>query len=180
MSTVAIQGAMGSYSEEAAYKMLGKTILLRGYGSFFETFEALLLGTADYAVVPVKNTVAGEISSSTEIFKQTNLRVLDHFALDINHMLVGTVDSEYEEIESVRSHVEALKQCQKFLKSNLELRPITGSDTGSSIRRIVADQNPRNAAIGSYRAAEFYGGKILVENVADQPCNQTTFHLIGN
>lgn len=179
MLTVAIQGTKGSYSEEAATKLFSNNAKICGFSSFFETFQALLINSVDYAVIPVKNTIIGEINSSTEIYKQTDLKIYDELPLDIQHVLVGTKDSYYGGIKSVRSHIAALKQCRSFFDNNFHIQQIIGADTASSIRRIISDDIPENAAIGSLRAAKIYGGKILSENIANEIQNQTTFHLIG-
>jgi prephenate dehydratase len=67
-----------------------------------------------------------------------------------------------------------------FLSKHQKLQQIIGADTASSIRRIVEENNAENAAIGSRRAAEIYGAKILKENIADDLENWTTFYLLGN
>ncbi len=180
MNLVAIQGVKGSYSEEAVLKMFGSRAQILECVDFAATFETLQNGNANYAVVPLKNKIVGEIEIAVNLLKQTTLRVLDELPLEVRHVLVGTQDAEFENLKSVRSHVEALKQCRKFLSKNLQLQQIIGADTASSVRRIVEENCAENAAIGSRRAAEIYGAKILKETIADDAENWTTFYLIGN
>ena len=180
MRSVAIQGTRGSYSEEAALRLFGQKAKIQGFSSFFETFQALLIKNVDYALIPVQNTIIGEISSAVSLFEQTDLRVLEEFPLKIEHVLVGTPNSRLSEIKSVRSHIAALDQCEEFFTANKHIQKIIGSDTASSIRRIISDNKNENAAIGSPRATEIYGGKILTKNIANQRENQTTFYLIEN
>ncbi len=180
MNLVAIQGVKGSYSEEAVLKMFGTRAQILECTDFAATFETLLLGQAKYAVVPMRNKIVGEIEAAINLLKQTSLKILDELPLEVRHVLVGTQDAEFENLKSVRSHVEALKQCRRFLSENLQLEQIIGADTASSVRRIVEENHAENAAIGSRRAAEIYGAKILKENVADDLENWTTFYLIGN
>ncbi len=180
MRSVAIQGIKGSYSEEAALKLFGNTARIEEFSSFFETFQALLVKSVDYAVIPLKNTIIGEISTAVEFFNQTDLEIIDELPLDIRHALIGTNEASLDEIKTVRSHIEALKQCGQFFSENQNIRQIIGSDTASSIRRIIADDLAENAAIGSLRAAEIYGGKVLAENIADEITNQTFFYLMKN
>ncbi|MEZ5345263.1 MAG: prephenate dehydratase domain-containing protein [Pyrinomonadaceae bacterium] len=180
MNSVAIQGAIGSYSEEAATRLFGTTADIHGYSSFFETFQAVLTRAAEFAVIPVRNTIIGDIKSAINILSQTDLRVHDELSIDICHVLVGTADSRLEDIVSVRSHVEALKQCRNFFANNPNIEQVVGADTASSIKRIISESNAQRGAIGSRRAAELYGGKLLLENVANETQNQTTFYLVGN
>lgn len=180
MTRVAIQGIIGSYSEEAVRQLLGDRVSIVECPDFGETFNALDRGEVDTAVVPVSNKIVGEITRSTELIKAGNFQVLEKFSLKVKHVLAGTPDSTIEGLISVRSHVEALKQCREFLNANSHLKQIIGGDTASSVRSIVDEGDATNAAIGSRRAAELYGAKILREDIADDRDNWTTFYLIGN
>lgn len=180
MRSVAIQGTRGSYSEEAAVRLFGTAATIHGFSSFFETFQALLVKSVDYAVVPLRNTVVGEIRSAADYFGRTDLEIVDELPLPIRHALVGTRDAHLPDLRTARSHVEALRQCAGFFRTHPLIRPVTGADTAAGIRQIIAENISRNAAIGSPRAARLYGGKILLEDVADGRENRTTFYLIRN
>lgn len=180
MTRVAIQGIDGSYSAEAARKLLGGEVLLVECHDFEKTFGAVTLGDADYAVVPVSNKIVGEIRQTAELLKKSPVRVREQLDVKVGHVLVGTPDSTFSRLASVRSHVEALRQCRRFLDANAGLRRQVGSDTASSIRRVVDEGDPTKAAIGSRRAAEMFGGKVLREGIADDPDNWTTFYLLGS
>lgn len=180
MSLVAIQGIRGSYSEEAVRKMFGEKAAILECLSFEETFQAVLSKKAEFALLPLKNKIVGEIKSATSILKRTNLQILDELLLKIQHVLVGTNDAKIEKVRTIYSHEEALKQCRKFLSENADWQTIIGGDTASCVRQIITERSATGAAIGSRRAAEIYGGKILKENIADDLENVTTFYLISN
>ena len=180
MTRVAIQGVSGSYSEQATRELLGSNVSIVECRDFNETFAAVRAGNADNAVVPVENKIVGEIREPIELLKASGYRILDKLPLRVQHVLAGTAGSSMEELRSVRSHIEALKQCRRFLASHPNLTQIVGADTASSVRRIVEEAVPKNAAIGSRRAAEMYGATILCEDIADDIDNWTTFYLIGN
>jgi len=120
------------------------------------------------------------ICSTTDLLKQSGARIIDKLPLDIHHILAGTPDAEFETLKSVRSHVEALKQCAQFFVQHPHLVQVIGADTAGSVRRIVEEDDPTHGAIGSRRAAEIYGAKIVCENIADDVDNWTKFYLIGN
>ena len=78
MSIVAIQGIKGSYSEEAAVKLLGKDASIAECDDFAETFAAFESKSADYVVVPVENKIVGTIQMPADIFcVRKNLRSLN-------------------------------------------------------------------------------------------------------
>ncbi len=177
---VAIQGVKGSYSEEAAREFFGAKANIVECLNFEDTFNSVVSKQTKYAVVPLKNKIVGEITSATEFLNRTNLKITGELPLEVRHVLVGTQDAEIENIKTVRSHIEALKQCRNLLSNNRHLQQIVGADTASSVRRIVEESILENAAIGSRRAAEIYGAKILRENIADDSDNWTTFYLLEN
>lgn len=180
MSLVAIQGIKGSYSEEATLKLFGQSAEIMECADFAETFRQLIDKKANYAVIPFKNKIVGEIETPNRLFRESELQIFEKLELKVRHVLVGTSDAEFENLQTIRSHVEALKQCRNFLSKNRQIKQIIGADTASSVRRIIEDNRCENAAIGSRRAAEIYGAKILKENIADDNDNWTTFYLIGN
>jgi len=179
MTTVAIQGIRGSYSEEAALRMLGASADLIECCDFASTFEAVTAKRATHAVIPLRNKIVGEIGAVADLLAQTELTVLEELDLDIRHVLAGTATAEIGDVITVRSHIEALKQCSSFLAANPHIRQITGDDTASSISQIAGEDKKQNAAIGSARAAKIYGATILRKDIANDLNNWTTFGLIG-
>lgn len=180
MSLAAIQGVKGSYSEEATYRILGADAEIIECVDFESTFRAAISRQAEFAVVPVRNKIVGEIEATMSLIKKNSLRILDELPLKVCHVLAGTSDADIDALKTVRSHIEALKQCRRFLAQHSRLTQIIGADTASSIRRIVDEGVAENAAIGSRRAVEMYGAKILAEDIADDLENWTTFYLLGN
>lgn len=179
MNSVAIQGIRGSYSEEAALRLLGGDAAILECDDFDAAFAAVESKRARFAVVPVRNKIVGEIESVADLLKKGAFRVLDEIDIEVKHVLAGTHKASMDEIKTVRSHVEALKQCARFIAENAGFQQVIGADTASSIRRVVTENINANSAIGSKRAAEMYGANVLREDIADDPENWTTFYLIG-
>ena len=180
MTLVAIQGIKGSYSDEAARQLFGADALIVECRDFDQTFHALRSKKADHAVVPMINKIVGKIETPTRLIENGGFKVLDQIQMPIKHALLGTAYATIEKLTSARSHPEALKQCGKFLAANSRMKPLACLDTASGVREIVEDANDSQAAIGSLRAAEIYGAQVLLENIADDIDNWTTFYVIGN
>ncbi|HVF30312.1 MAG TPA: prephenate dehydratase domain-containing protein, partial [Pyrinomonadaceae bacterium] len=131
MTRVAIQGIDGSYSSEAAGQLVHDATLVE-CRDFEETFSAVRNGRADCAVVPVSNRILGEIRMTRALLDDSDLDVKDRMDLKVEHVLVGTGASTFADLVSVRSHVEALKQCSRFLGEHNSLARVVGSDTATS------------------------------------------------
>ncbi|MBK6749603.1 MAG: hypothetical protein IPG67_06230 [Acidobacteria bacterium] len=179
MNQVAIAGIRGSYSESAASEYFDGDIELVECSTFEGAFGALRSGLAEYAVIPVRNSIVGEIASTKSLMKKKRPKVVDHVKIRIEHVLAGVQGATFDDLSIVRSHAEALKQCSSFLTANPHLEQLMGFDTASSVRSIVVAGLVRNAAICSERAADIYGASILRRRIADRASNATTFAVIS-
>ena len=59
--TVAFQGERGAFSEEAVYKLLGKSIKVAPCDTFADAFASVSGGATRYCLVPIENTLAGSV-----------------------------------------------------------------------------------------------------------------------
>ena len=180
MIRVAIQGVAGSYSEEAVLKVFGGRASIVECDDFEATFSAIRTGVADQAMIPIENKIIGVIESTAALIGSNDLKIHERLHLRVQHVLAGTREAQLDDIVSVRSHVEALRQCRTYLARHPHLRQEIGADTASSVRQVILDGDRKCAAICSERAAELYGAKILCKNIADDRDNWTIFCLIGN
>ncbi len=178
MAIVAIQGIAGSYSEEAARRLLGDECEIRSAESFAEAVRLLKSGKADHAVLPVENRIIGRIDAGADMIEDNGIEIQGETVVEVDHVLAGRKDAEFESIRSVMSHPAALGQCSVFFKDYPHLRGVECADTASGVRNAAAGGDATAAAIGSRRAAEIYGAKILRESIADRPDNWTRFYLI--
>jgi prephenate dehydratase len=97
----------------------------------------------------------------------------------VRHHLIGPPGLTREGVTRVLSHPHAVAQCRHFLDSQLpDAQRVPSNSTGEAVQRAIAEGGT-DAAIGSRRAAEIYGGTILAEDIADAPDSHTRFVLIG-
>lgn len=178
MSKVAIQGIRGSYSDAAVVRLLGQSAGIMECENFAAVFQALEIGEAERAVVPVKNRIVGDIATVANWIAETKPKIIDRIRLNIDHVLAAVPGTTFEEILLVVSHPEALKQCGKFLLANPQIASVAAADTASSVRRIMSDGMTTQAAICSREAAAIYGAHIIRDDVADEKDNWTEFVLV--
>lgn len=157
-------------------------------GTHSNVFNRLTEGPA-YAVVPIRNSIAGEVMEVTKNlagFRDTgyDLQERDRLDLQINHCLLAPQHvGRAEELERVMSHEKAIQQCGKYLNS-IGITPDRRSkrdSTGNAAKAVAKlGTNVKIGAIAPKAAAEEYGLKILAENIQDVPDNKTTFLLLQN
>ena len=177
-ASVAFQGEIGAYSEEAAYQFFGTSILLKPCESLENVFKAVEKDEMQFGVVPVENSLEGSISQSYDLLLDSSLKVCGEIELRVVHCLIGMPESRLDSIKKVYSHPQALGQCQTFLR-HLGCELIPTYDTAGSVKLIKEKGSPDSGAIASARAAEIYGMKILVREIEDNPNNFTRFFILA-
>ncbi len=176
---IAFQGESGAFSEEAAIHLLGEEINTVPRPTFEALFSSVKDGIADYALAPIENSLAGSVHKSYDLLLESHLQVVHEVILPIVHNLIGTPEASLEKITSVESHPVALTQCEHFFRERPQLRRIASLDTAGSVHEIILAGDPSRAAIAGKRAAEIYGGNILLEHLEDHRENYTRFLLLA-
>ncbi len=178
MVKVAFQGVAGAYSEEAVRQYFGPTVESIPCRTLDEMFPLVESGAADYAMLPVENAVAGSVAGAYELLLERDLRINAEVILHVHHMLMALPGTKREDIKRVRSHPQALAQCQRYL----DRYGLTGEpafDTAGSARDLAAHPEADVAVIASALAAELYGLEILERNIEDYRFNYTRFFVMG-
>ena len=176
---VGYQGNHGTFSEIAALDyFVGQSFEPYGCRNFVEIMEKVEAGTFDYAVIPVENTTTGIISRSYDLFYQYQIQAVGEINVPIRHNLITVSGAKIEEIQKIYSHPEALSQCQDFFFTHPSFIPCTFQDTARSGKYVKECGNPTIAAIGSWRAAEYYDLPIARKDVQDSDCNITRFLVV--
>ena len=178
MTRVAFQGIAGAYSEEAIRQFFGPEVESVPCRTLDDVFPVVENGDADYGMVPVENAVAGSVVRSYELLMARDLRICAETILHVRHTLLVHPGATLEGLKCVRSHPQALAQCQRYL-SRHGLEPEPAFDTAGSARDLAAHPEPGVAAIASALAAELYGLEILGSGIEDFPFNYTRFFVLA-
>jgi prephenate dehydratase len=174
---IAIQGEPGSFSHEAAIKLVpGATIVPCSLSE--EVFAALTGGNVDAAVIPIENSLAGSVSEHFDLLLEHNVKVERETLLRIHHNLIAISGATTAEIDRVFSHPVALAQCRRFLARHPRMDAFAFYDTAGSVKQLVELRDRHAAAIASEAAAEYYGAHILEAGIEDNPENFTRFFLV--
>ena len=178
MTRVAFQGIAGAYSEGAIRQFFGSGVESIPCRTLDDVFPVVESGDADYGMVPVENAVAGSVTRSYELLLERDLRIYAETILHVQHMLLAVPGTTLDDLKRVRSHPQALAQCQRYLGRH-GLEPEPAFDTAGSARDLAADPEPGVAAIASALAAELYGLEILGSGIQDFPFNYTRFFVLA-
>ncbi|MET9149119.1 MULTISPECIES: prephenate dehydratase [unclassified Streptomyces] len=177
MTTVAYQGERGSNSATAARALFPDGSELPCTG-FEQALDAVSLGTADVAVIPVDNSAAGRVADVHHLLPESGLFIVGEYFLAIRFDLMGVPGATLDQVECVRSHVHALGQCRKLLREG-GWRTLVSDDTAGSAREVAELGDARHAALAPPAAAGLYGLDVLRAGVEDDPDNTTRFVVLS-
>ena len=174
---IALQGEQGCFSHLASLEIFPNAEI-KLCSTIEETFQLAKENSRYKIVIPIENSLAGRVADIHYLIPKYKLQVhAEHFH-KINHNLLGIKGSKIKDIETVRSHSQAIGQCQKIISDN-NLKPIISADTAGSARFIFETKDKREAAIASTLAAKIYNLEILKSNVEDESGNVTRFFIMG-
>ncbi len=177
MTIVAFQGEHGAYSEEACRRHFGDGVETLPCRTFEEIFAAVEAGEATFGAVPVENSTAGSINKSYDLLLDHDLKVHGEILLRVRHNLL-TIPGNAAGISQVRSHPQALAQCESYLNRR-KLTAVPWYDTAGSAKDLAAEPVAGVAVIASRLAAEVYGLEIVDEGIEDIQNNYTRFFVVG-
>lgn len=175
---VAYQGVEGSYSHLAAqrrYAGRAGGALLAGHDSFRGAAVAVADGTADLALLPIENSTAGSINETYDLLAPGTLTITGEVVSAVEHCLLALPGATLAGLRVVRSHPQALAQCQAFFAAHPHLRAQADVDTAGAARAVRDAGDPTQAAIASAAAATTYGLAIVASAIQTERANATRF-----
>ncbi len=175
---VAIQGELGSFSHEAARRMLPGASIVPCAAST-EVFTRVSSGAVPCAVIPIENSLAGSVAEHFDLLLSSGLFINREFRLRIQHNLIAAPGVKLGSVQRVFSHPVALAQCRKFFQRHNRVEAVPYYDTAGAVKHVVGNQLQHAAAIAGLQAADEYGGKVLDRSLEDDKQNFTRFFLVS-
>jgi len=174
---IAFQGEPGAFSHAASSNVFPGEEMV-GCVTFEETIAAVQSGRADYAVVPIENSLYGRITDIHHLLPESGLFIIGETFLRVEMTLLGVPGATLAGIKAVQSLSVALGQCRKFIADH-GFRTINAVDTAGSAREISQKADKSVAAIASRLAGEIYGLDVLATNIEDAAHNTTRFLVLS-
>jgi prephenate dehydratase len=174
---VAIQGERGSFSHEAAERMLPGCVVVPCSRSV-EVFDRVQCGSVAAAVIPIENSLAGTVAEHADLLVARDVFIQAEFLLRIVHNVIAAPGVKLAALRKVLSHPVALDQCRDFFSRHPGIDPVPFYDTAGSVKHVVTQGLQDSAGIAGQRAAREYSGKILLAGIEDDKRNFTRFFHI--
>ena len=173
---VAFLGPAGTFSQQAVHAVFGTSVAEVPGRSLEEVFRAVAGGAADFAVVPIENSVEGFVTRTLDLLEASPAHIVAEAGLFVRHQLLRSVDG-LDGVEAVLAHPQALAQCAGWLSERLpdaERRPVASNAEGARLVR----ERPDWVAIASERAGVVWGLHTVAPAIQDEADNRTRFAVI--
>lgn len=188
---IAYLGPEGTFTEAALLQMTAAGLVpgLRQqgsndsrrlpYDSTLAALDAVRDGTADYACVPIENSIDGSVMPTLDTLAiDSPLQVYAETTLDVAFSIVVKPGRAAADVRTLAAFPVAAAQVRHWLAAHLagiELRP---AYSNADAAQQVADGHA-DAAVTSPLAAAHWGLAALAEGVVDEPNARTRFVLAG-
>lgn len=173
---IALQGELGSFSDEAIQQLWGGDVDRLPYRDFADVTASVASGIADRGVLPIENTIVGSIAASHDaIAALPGLHAIAETTVAVHHCLLVAPGTAFESVTTVLSHPVALEQCGRFFSEHPQLEVHAVYDTAGAAMDVAKVADPTMAAVASRRAAFHYGLTVLRADIQDRGDNQTRF-----
>ena len=174
---IAFQGEKGAYSHIASENLF-KDAEVKTCSTFEETFKTAFEDESYKIIIPLENSLAGRVADIHYLLPKYKLQIYGEHFQKVEHSLLAKPEAQLKDIKFVRSHAQAIGQCQAFIIKN-KLQTIISADTAGSAKELAAGNDISIAAIASELSAQIYKLKILKKNIEDESGNVTRFLIMG-
>ena len=174
---IAFQGEKGAYSHIACEEIFGK-IDIKNCSTFEETFKMASEDESYKIIIPIENSLAGRVADIHYLLPKYKLQIYSEHFQKIEHSLLVKPEANIKDINYIRSHVQAIGQCQKII-NKYNFKTLISADTAGSAKELSEGNNKSIAAIASELASRIYKLKILEKNIEDEKGNVTRFLIMG-
>src|SRR6476660_740938 len=156
---IAIQGEAGSFSHEAARRMVpGCDIVSRARS--VEVVDRVQRGSVSKAATTIENSLAGSVTEHFDLLLARQVFIEREFLLRIVHNLIAPPGVRRAELRRAFSHPVALEQCRDFFARNPRIQPTPFYDTAGSVKHVIESRLLDAAGIAGRQAATAYDGRI--------------------
>ena len=174
---IAFQGEKGAYSHLACEEIFPGA-QIKTCSTFEETFKTAFEDENSKIIVPIENSLAGRVADIHYLLTKYKLQIYSEHFQKVEHNLLVKEGIELKDIKYVRSHAQAIGQCQNIINEN-KFKSIISADTAGSAKDLAEGEDKSIAAIASELSAKIYNLKILKKNIEDEKGNVTRFLVMG-
>jgi prephenate dehydratase len=174
---IAYAGEPGAFAEDAVVAAYGEDAPRLPLGGFRQVFEAVTSGDAAAGVLPIENVVNGSVREVYDLLLEHDLHITAEVVVPVELCLAALPGRTIDAVERVYSHLQALGQAERFLRTRT-WSLLTTYNTAGAGKFIVDQGDAAAAAVLSPRAARGLGLEVLEASIQDVADNRTRFIVV--
>ena len=186
MVRIAYLGPEGTFTEAALLKMTAAGVVPGGgeltpdpAESTQSALEAVRSAAADFACVPIENSIEGSVLSTLDsLASGSPLQIYAELTLDVSFSIVTLPGVDAGRVRSVAAFPIAAAQVRQWLAANLPAAALIPANSNAAAALDVVDGRA-DAGVSTALAAQRYGLASLAEGVVDELNARTRFVLVG-
>ncbi len=187
-TTFGIQGARGSFCEEAVNKYIEENGIKNPKIKYLYTSEKVLTSLfkkdIDYGICALHNSVGGVVTETLYAVARHKCDIVCEFNIIVRHFLMKKKGVDTKSITHIMAHPQVFLQCKSTLKKKYpELETLSGKgdlvDTAKAGEALAKGTLPETYAIlGSKSIADLYNLEIIDKDLQDSHNNLTAFVVL--
>ena len=179
MSVYSYLGPAGTFTEAALIPILKPGDKAIPAVNVTAALDAVRTGTAEYAIVPIENSVEGVVARTLdELASGEPLLIIGESILAVSFALMVKPGVKISEIKRLATHPHAEAQCREYIAKNIPGAEVIMTASTAAGAEAVA-KGEADGALAAAVAAKNFNLEIIAEDVGDRQAAVTRFVTVS-
>jgi prephenate dehydratase len=179
VSVYSYLGPAGTFTEAALTPILKPGDKAIPAVNVTAALDAVRTGTADYAIVPIENSVEGVVARTLdELASGEPLLIIGESILAVSFALMVKPGVKISEIKKLATHPHAEAQCREYISKNIPGAEVIMTASTAAGAEAVA-KGEVDGALAAAVAAKNFNLEIIAEDVGDRQAAVTRFVTVS-
>ena len=179
MSVYSYLGPAGTFTEAALNPILKPGDKSVPAVNVTAALDAVRSGTADYAIVPIENSVEGVVARTLdELASGEPLLIIGESILSVSFALMVKPGVKISDIKRLATHPHAEAQCREYIAKNIPRAEVIMTASTAAGAEAVA-KGEADGALAAAVAAKNFNLEVIAEDVGDKQAAVTRFVTVS-
>ena len=179
MSVYSYLGPAGTFTEAALNPILKPGDKSVPAVNVTAALDAVRSGTADYAIVPIENSVEGVVARTLdELASGEPLLIIGESILSVSFALMVKPGVKISDIKRLATHPHAEAQCREYIAKNIPGAEVIMTASTAAGAEAVA-KGEADGALAAAVAAKNFNLEVIAEDVGDKQAAVTRFVTVS-
>ncbi len=179
MSVYSYLGPAGTFTEAALTPILKPGDKAVPAVNVTAALDAVRTGTADYAIVPIENSVEGVVARTLdELASGEPLLITGESILAVSFALMVKPGVKISDIKKLATHPHAEAQCREYIAKNIPGAEVIMTASTAAGAEAVA-KGEADGALAAAVAAKNFDLQVIAEDVGDRQAAVTRFVTVS-